>query len=48
MIDGVLDNMSSSLEENFGSLKSRLDELEQNIINAIEGRENQEIERLRN
>jgi hypothetical protein len=40
--------MSSSLEENFGSLKSRLDELEQNIIKAIEGRENQEIERLRN
>jgi hypothetical protein len=36
------------LEENFGSLKSRLDELEQNIIKAIEGRENQEIERLRN
>ena len=38
--------MSDSLRENFGELKSRLDELEKNLLEAIERRENLEIARL--
>jgi uncharacterized protein YllA (UPF0747 family) len=45
-IDTVITNMSKLLQENFRDLKSRLDELEQNIIRAIERKENLEIARL--
>ena len=38
--------MSDSMRENFGELKSRLDELEKNLLEAIERRENLEIARL--
>ena len=45
-IDTVITNMTKLLQENFRDLKSRLDELEQNIIRAIERKENLEIARL--
>jgi hypothetical protein len=38
--------MTEKLRENFGELKSRLDELEKNLIEAIERKENLEISRL--
>ena len=45
-IDTVITNMTKLLQENFRDLKSRLDELEHNIIRAIERKENLEIARL--
>lgn len=38
--------MNENLRENFGEIKSRLDELEKNIIEAIQSKENLEITRL--
>ena len=38
--------MTEKLRENFGELKSRLDQLEKNLIEAIERKENIEITRL--
>ena len=46
-IDIVLSGMSNSLKENFGQLRSRLDEMEQNIIKAIQHKENQQIVQLK-
>lgn len=45
-IEGLLAGMSGILEENFGQLRSRLDELEENIIKAINTQKNEEIQKL--
>ena len=40
--------MTESLREIIGQLKSRFDELEKNVIETIERKENLEITRLKN
>ena len=40
-------SMTSVFDESFGQLKSRLDEMENNIVNAIKQQQNQEISSLK-
>ena len=42
-IGDLLMSMTSVFDESFGQLKSRLDEMENNIVNAIKQQQNQEI-----
>ena len=42
-IGGVLETMKADFETSFKQLRSRLDEMEKNIINVIKEQQNQEI-----
>ena len=46
-IGDLLMSMTSVFDERFGQLKSRLDEMENNIVNAIKQQQNQEISSLK-
>ena len=43
----MLVSMKGVFDESFGQLKSRLDEMESNIVNAIRQQQNQEISSLK-
>ena len=46
-IGDLLMSMTSVFDESFGQLKSRLDEMDNNIVNAIKKQQNQEISSLK-